>query len=861
MPAMPPVGASQAEHPRPSSHTNKISEDDRIELEKLDQAVARMKKHTRPDPYIVTISQDRHLRYQYQWRSQQYQWLHGTPFKFEEGEGIQYQTYVFQEPGSNMLSLHAQHYPEERPTTADSTRNATGSNTPAQGPKKVISFGAYRKKQTGETPGRDAPTARESDNSGKQPAVKGPTERVKATEAESADMIKAVEENEKAEVARKALNHKDAPREREALPKSPELKRKREENTATVKEKAADVNGRDPPPPSKKARTEVPAAAPKETKRLRSPSPTPAKRAANSQDDETDTHMPPKLSPLRDEPDALDIFELPPLLSPELPANIDAALRATNTKHTFDRERDDRKDGRRALGTKAPASARQKSPEVHSSQRSRSKSPVSSAKDQSAGVATNGQLQSHGQVAHVEKKQKSLIVKIKFKKARKEDVQRILRLSARPNKRLAFPPSSPETSDDEHAAEHDSHSRETTSKATDDTDQSRRSGKGVAQKLGPLSKKGEDHRPTSEKRPRAESAAEKLDDPEPPAKKKRVDDTAHEPSLKKRQADGASSQQSLPKKKAPTALDLKKAPSTPVPPPAPSPAVSAVPKNHMVTPVTRKDLLHPNREASTDSQVETPSARSNTPCEQKRTAQTNGMASRPPSSNPGPAKAATSQAWDAEQKRLERIGRDLKHAASDLLNNNPSSKSRRIAAAKSLESLICYLLAFTCSDRAALVANQNVAMRPWRSLIPFCPFVSRATHDFAALGGLASGLAVVVHARILDIAAQYPSEAPSRDSMIELSGALRKAAVHAEENMDVDAIMGSFPKTWSGRSKTSLTAPSPSEFGEPKKLLQGGYRLPFGVQTDALQAARAGVALLREWIAKEGLDYDFKLTA
>jgi hypothetical protein len=495
---MPPVGASQAEHTRPSSHTNKLSEDDRIELEKLDQAVSRMKKHTRPDPYIVTIAQDKHLRYQYQWRSQQYQWLHGTPFKYEEGEGIQYQTYNFQEPGSNMLSLHAQHYPEERPTTADSTRNATGSNTPAQGPKKVISFGAYKKKQTGETPGRDAPTAREAEKSGKQPAVKGPTERVKATEAESADMIKAVEENEKAEAARKAPNQKNAPREREAPSKSPELKRKREENTATTTDKAAEVNGRHSPPPPKKARTEVPSAAPKETKRLRSPPPTPAKRIADKQDVETDIHMPPKLSPLRDEPDALDIFELPPLLSPELPANIDAALRATSTKHTVDRERDERKDGRRALGTKAPASARQKSPEVHSSQRSRSKSPVSSAKDRSAGVAVNGQLPSHDQVAHAEKKQKSLVVKLKFKKARKEDVQRILRLSARPDKRLAFPPSSPETSDDEHAEKHGPHVRQTKSKATDDTDQSRRSGKGVAQKLGPLSKKAEDHRPTSE---------------------------------------------------------------------------------------------------------------------------------------------------------------------------------------------------------------------------------------------------------------------------------------------------------------------------------------------------------------------------
>ena len=79
---MPPLGASQAtaEHPRPSSHVNRISEQDQAELDKLDRAVARMRKSTLSDPYLITIAQDRHLKYQYQWRSQQYQWLHGPQF-------------------------------------------------------------------------------------------------------------------------------------------------------------------------------------------------------------------------------------------------------------------------------------------------------------------------------------------------------------------------------------------------------------------------------------------------------------------------------------------------------------------------------------------------------------------------------------------------------------------------------------------------------------------------------------------------------------------------------------------------------------------------------------------------------------
>lgn len=857
---MPPVGASQptAEHARPFSHARKLSENDRVELEKLERAVSRMQKHTRPDPYIVTIAQDEDLRYQYQWRSQQYQWLHGAPFRYEEGEGIQYQTFVFQEPGTNMLSLHAQHYPEERPGTADSTRNATGSNTPAQGPKKVISFGAYKKKQSGETPAQENLNGRDADKSGKQPAVKGPAERVKQLEAESADMIKAVEEDEKVEAIRDVLSQTEAPGDKGAAGKQPELKRKREEHTTVTKDKSRtnDVNGNYSPPPVKKARTEATATTSKEKRRPGSPSAANAKRVSNKQDVEPDTHMPPRLSPLRIEPRASDFFELPPRLSPELPPNIDAALKATDAKRTINRGHDDRRDGRRALGTKAPATSNDKSPQVHDNRRARSKSPDSSANHRSTGVEHHAQLPqqlSDGQDAVTNKKQKALVIKLKFRKARKEDVQRILKLPARPDKHATT-----ESSDDEDTAELESSHKEAVSRAVEKADDTRRSGKGVAQKIGPLSRKVEEKRPTSEKRPRHDANTDDLDDVEPPPKKKRVDDAAPEQSNRKKAGESAASQHPSTKKQVPNALDLKKTPSTPVPPAVPSPAVSSVQK---ATPATRRDLLHPRREASTDSQTETPPALSNTPSEQKRSSQQNGSISRPPSSNPQSGKPATAQAWETERLRLEKLGRDLKHGASDLLNNKPNSTARRLAAAKSLESLLCYLLAFTCCDRAALVANQNVQMRPWRSLPPFCAFVSRATQDFGTLSGLASGLTVVVYSRIFDIASQYPSEAPSRDSFIELSGALRKAATHAEEHLDVDAVTRAFPKSWAGRAKTSLAALSPSEFGEPKRLLQGGYRLPFGVQTDPLQAARAGLALVKEWIAKEGLDYDFKLAA
>lgn len=874
---MPPVGTLQAvaDNPRSSTHP-KFTDNDRAELEKLDAAVARMQKHTRPDPYVVTIDQDRQCQYQYQWRSQQYQWLHGTPFRYEEGEGVQYQTFVFQEPGSSMLSLHAQYYPEDRPGTADSTRNVTGANTPAQCPKKVISFGAYKKKQTGETPTRESISARDSDKSGKQPAVKGPAERVKAMEAESADMIKAVEEDEKAEESQKS---KGKPRDDQTSSKKPELKRKREENPS-ANHNAPATNGHRSPPPSKKARSEASEPRHKESKPLRSPSPIPARRSPNKQDADMEVQMPPKLSPLhnvppklsplhdvppklsplRDEPQSPDNFELPPRISPDLPDNITATLRATDEKSMKPRPKKSmasaKDDGVRGATPRDDEDGGHKISEPHHSKRNRSRSPERPEKPSASKNNSKRALQAPQESKDPDNPKKpSLLVRIKIKKSRKEDVQRILRLPARPDKHMASPPSTPSGSDDD-SAEPLSTQKGKPSGAADKTDQSRRSGKGVAQKVGPASRKIEERRPASEKRPRAEPS-ETTENSEPPAKRKRTEDAAPEPPAKKRQADGADSQ-TAPKKKAPCAFDVKKTTSTPVPPPAPSPAVSSVQKSQLATPVARKDLLHPKREASTDSQSGTPSAQSNTPT--GRASQPNGLLSRPPSSNPQSAKSSSSQAWDTEQKRLETLGRDLKHAASDLLKNNkPSATARRLAAVKSIESLICYLLAFTCSDRAALLANNHIPLRFWRSLPPFCAFVGRTTENYATLSGLASGLGVVIYSHILDIATRNPAEAPSRDSLLELSSALHKAAVHAEENLDIEALMGAFSKTWAARTKTSLAAPSPGDFGEPRKLLQGGYRLPLGVQTDALQAARAGLALVKEWIAREGLEYEFRL--
>jgi hypothetical protein len=306
---------------------------------------------------------------------------------------------------------------------------------------------------------------------------------------------------------------------------------------------------------------------------------------------------------------------MPPRISPDLPDNISASLRMADGDSITVRQMNKKKVEERSEGANGVVTSKGKSTEQNSSQRARSKSSERRVAEHASANDTVNEVPEDAQELPDGKKRNSLVAKIKFKKARKEDVQRILRLPARPNKDAA-------------------------------------SG-------------AEEKRPVSEKRPRAEPIADPTENSEPLSKRKRVDEPVPEPPSKKRQPDVAASQTAS-KKKAPGALDLKKAPGTPMPPAVPSPAVSSVQKNQLLTPVSRKDHLHPKRDASAESQIDTPSGHSNTPSDHTRTSQPNGTASKPPSSNPQPTKASTAQAWGDEQKRLEKLGRDLKHAASDL---------------------------------------------------------------------------------------------------------------------------------------------------------------------------------------------------
>ncbi|KAK0254284.1 hypothetical protein LTS09_010710 [Friedmanniomyces endolithicus] len=273
------------------------------------------------------------------------------------------------------------------------------------------------------------------------------------------------------------------------------------------------------------------------------------------------------------------------------------------------------------------------------------------------------------------------------------------------------------------------------------------------------------------------------------------------------------------------------------------------------------------RDISTDGNVHTPSSgSSSTPVA------INGITSQPNGPSTKAARTATQQAWEAEQLRLDTLGRELKHAATahlaklKLVPSDPNTPNpdQKLAAVKSLESLLAYTLSFTSADEASLAADppQSLSTRYWRTLHAFFPYVKHNCEAHPLLQGLACHLAVVISAHILDVVQQYPSgkQQTLQDLVAETHATLFKSAREAEVKLDCDGLVEQFPRSWERRARV-LPASVTGSSGEATApgVFAGGYKLPLGVQSSPLQAARAGYAMLEEWMGREGVEYQLKL--
>ncbi|KAJ9641836.1 hypothetical protein H2199_005049 [Coniosporium tulheliwenetii] len=617
-----------------------LSAEDIEELRQLDAAVNRIRKQIPETPYIVTVP-CAEPRYHHPSRERAESWCKDTPFTPDE-ERLQYMSFMYREPGTDCFVLRTE-MDEERDRRRFYGINS-GTNTPMQstGPKKKISFGAYKNRKANASPAKLAGNDDGAENKD-QAQVNGH----KAESQQLADVPKL------------------------EIPRG----QKRPLNEAADNKPPHTKSDEESPPPAKKPRL--------------SPSPP----AQNTSDPSAPSHstphgLPPMLSPTG----IPNTHGLPPLLSPTLPANIEAELERIDQARKAGRTVTPVSD-KKALPSARPASASAKnsgskssgndapqkgvarvvkkedplSPSIRKSE-AQKPAPTPSVKSASQPAeAKPKRLTTNGDAPRPSKLSPSpapppqkegvvdkLIVKLKYGRKNRMLVKQILKL---PQGKIRVQNAKELTEADKREAKPRTKEAASASSPEGGAKSSKDALKKVAEKPA-----GATARPaTGEKRPR------------PP------DEAATDAPAAKRQ-------------KPPSALDLDKKPSTPAQPAIPSPALSnwsSAQKAQHLAPLQqhsssqhltpKKDhriaLIHSASNESLDATTTPKQAAGNTP-----------SASQSTSNNPGPTSAPSGKAAEIQlllsrSRSLNELGRRIKHATTAILSKTSPASPRTAATA------------------------------------------------------------------------------------------------------------------------------------------------------------------------------------
>lgn len=366
-------------------------------------------------------------------------------------------------------------------------------------------------------------------------------------------------------------------------------------------------------------------------------------------------------------------------------------------------------------------------------------------------------------------------------------------------------------------------------------------------------------------------------------------------------------------------------PHTPARPTNMSPALSQqgiAQKSHKSTPKTELKSTAIRRITSGESDVKTPcgGTSNGTPTASGVTERAGLDTKLPVVSNTfAPDRNGEIAFWRAEQRKYMELGRTLKHAADAILkspecvDNNvlfdPAAKNRGLAIA--LETIICYMLAFSIGDEITRINRKAGDVGTWRSILQYLDSVTGAAHTIPHLLGLCLQLGAVcrdtIHAYELErehdrlererLGRERPASAdadaaissfPDQEAntpMGDLLAVSRTAqnvqtrpgyanlkADFITELIDnarawhrgisalaVDDLQQCYPKTWAKRSKS----PGPAKGKErlvAKRYSDGLFYLPLSSASTGIEAVRMGWSFLNEWVSKEGVEWEPRIS-
>ncbi|KAF1918205.1 hypothetical protein BDU57DRAFT_547292 [Ampelomyces quisqualis] len=551
--------------------------------------------------------------------------------------------------------------------------------------------------------------------------------------------------------------------------------------------------------------------------------------------DRTPHGLPPLLSPVHEPPG--NPYGLPDILSPTLPTNIQTEL------DRIDMQR------KRAESNASTSSSDRKSQSL-AVPGATSQKPVTATKTEPRirSVSINGKSPNVEVPKNKEAVSPSLIVKLKFSKAKIPTVSQLLRL---PSKRSA--------------AE---------KKGRVETRDAPSNSQTKTQEEEPRKKK-----------PVPKVAARRSDNTTPvsaPATKPAVTVTPAPTIAKKRPRTDDDVPSAVPSKR-PRAASSQDRSHTPLQQVVSSPSVSnkssaqksqpqyATPKNSHKT----VSMLRTN---STESNDSTPGRSVSTPAGAKTEAR-GGPTSAPLTD----MKPAGFNLLNQTSMKLNQMGRALKHEATKILQNAGKSNTKqdeKRAAVTNMECILSYMAAYHAQDASlGLRGRLGDVEGTWKTLLPLCLSYARSTKDFKHLDGLRSYLSSVIASNICTQVSQRaatsrphdsPHDVPHADLAKQHAALLSNFSLLSDHTMKMHShyqdarialpsedIQSMYKKTFLGREANAKAAKEPEKVNGAR--MSGPYFLPLSSDTTPIQAVRFGLKFLAEFCEKEKLDYQLRV--
>jgi hypothetical protein len=828
----------------PEKKSFQIDTADPHDLSDVDWRINRLKdNHLSPAPYLLKILGPSTYKpppfAKYEWR---YTWHNRHPFDKNE-EQLQYVSFLRQ-AWENTVLLPFGNWDDGKGRIMEENSTKTDSlpGTPILGAstaKKKMTMQDYLKRQ------------------GKQDSMSPPSQKPIKIQSQRKDKgegktngqsRKMGKESVAVEVPRKNL-HLNGGREKSPIPQTAGKKRPLENSEGPSYEKS--VPKQDSHRLEKKQRLEsTPQAAPRK--------PSPAPKPSN-------TDIPQRISPSL--PPALS-DGLPLLLSPTLPPALESDLKnlSTLSNGTLGHNKTDSASSglsdtkKSKIQEKPLASPKPKRSTPHLSNGSKEASKATPSPSFTASksdkavkahkpsdsdvsqksVFLNGLKPTPSQQPDRTREPKSRIVRLKYGRKNKVQIGRILRMHQRPKKVFD-----------------DSLTKKTKEEAS-------RIQKDKVQKVDDSKTKSPLVRPEKRVRPTDEEE---------------------------------SSSQSIKRQKVPSSLNLTDKPKTPVPVSFKSPAFS---KTTFSTP--KKDLksVAMRRVDSGDGDARTPSgARSGTPTAPNSVERGSLAKNSPPNTSGGlDSRQEQKRLWKLEASKYEQLARSLKHQADKHLKTkegptaNVSDEEAKLGCVTALESILCYMLSFFCTDQSTIISigRPGPDANHWLTIVPYWYYVRERVEAYPDLRGLCFQIGALLREIIcvadMEKLAQDPLPKNSGDGISPPSDAgnmtpnSAKAAqyhrdyvdfksrlvsnfnkaralwIEGSKDLSLQRIMHSYPKTWAMQEK-DVTGKGQEKFVPGK--YHGPFFLPLAGTSSPMEAVRFGIGFLGEWCKKEGIKWDPKI--